>query len=103
MKRTEAVKVQEVFLVSTRKLQTVYNINLPFIPTVQRVTGISNAQFHFSGQWLLGPTRVHAPEDITIGPATFARYTLVTSRQTDRQKDRQTDRRTDRQTDRQTA
>jgi len=34
-----------------------------------------------SNTWFLGPTRVHIPNDITIGSAVFAGLTVVTDRQ----------------------
>jgi len=36
-----------------------------------------------SNTWFLGPTRVHIPNDISIGSAIIAWLTIVTDRQTD--------------------
>jgi len=38
----------------------------------------------------LGPTRVHNPNDISIGSVVFAGLTVVTNRETDKHTDRQT-------------
>ena len=43
-----------------------------------------------SNTCFLGLTRIHNPNDISIGSAVFARLTCVTDRQIDRQTDRQT-------------
>ena len=40
-----------------------------------------------SNTWFPGPTRVHNPNGISIGPAVFAWLTSVTERQTDKQTD----------------